>query len=50
MHSLFKRTRCAAWLALVFAGSGAWAGATLDHIKQSGKIVLAHRESSVPFS
>lgn len=26
------------------------AGATLDRIRQSGKIVLGHRESSVPFS
>ncbi len=28
----------------------AWAGPTLDRIRQSGKIVIAHRESSVPFS
>lgn len=28
----------------------AWAGATLDRIKAEGRIVLAHRESSVPFS
>lgn len=30
--------------------SDAWAGPALDRIKQSGKMVLAHRESSVPFS
>ncbi|HEY0858259.1 MAG TPA: amino acid ABC transporter substrate-binding protein [Albitalea sp.] len=28
----------------------AWAGPVLDRIGQSGKIVIAHRESSVPFS
>ena len=30
--------------------SAASAGATLDHIRVTGKIVLGHRESSVPFS
>jgi glutamate/aspartate transport system substrate-binding protein len=30
--------------------SQAHAGATLDRIKSTGKIVIAHRESSVPFS
>jgi ABC-type amino acid transport substrate-binding protein len=30
--------------------SSAYAGAVLDRIRQSGRIVLAHRESSVPFS
>jgi len=28
----------------------AWAGPTLDRIKRTGQITLAHRESSVPFS
>ncbi|MBC7994650.1 MAG: amino acid ABC transporter substrate-binding protein [Rhizobacter sp.] len=44
------RFRFVAVFALVAVGSAAWAGPTLDHIKQSGKIVIAHRESSVPFS
>jgi ABC-type amino acid transport substrate-binding protein len=35
---------------LVAAPMAAQAGPTLDRIKQTGKIVLAHRESSVPFS
>lgn len=30
--------------------TAATAGATLEHIRTSGKIVLGHRESSVPFS
>jgi ABC-type amino acid transport substrate-binding protein len=30
--------------------AGAQAGPVLDRIKQSGRIVIAHRESSVPFS
>ena len=30
--------------------TAATAGATLDHIRTTGKIVLGHRESSVPFS
>ena len=30
--------------------TAASAGATLDHIRATGKIVLGHRESSVPFS
>ena len=34
---------------LVFA-SAAFAGPALDRMKQTGKIVIAHRESSVPFS
>lgn len=35
---------------LVLTGNSATAGAVLDRIKERGKIVLAHRESSVPFS
>ncbi|MFM8898929.1 MAG: amino acid ABC transporter substrate-binding protein [Burkholderiales bacterium] len=46
----FRRTR-ARWAALlVCLPLAANAGPVLDRIKQSGKIVLAHRESSVPFS
>ncbi|XVJ71678.1 MAG: amino acid ABC transporter substrate-binding protein [Rhizobacter sp.] len=35
---------------LVVAPLAAQAGPVLDRIKQTGKIVIAHRESSVPFS
>jgi ABC-type amino acid transport substrate-binding protein len=37
-------------LALTAAATAAQAGPVLDRIKQSGKIVIAHRESSIPFS
>jgi glutamate/aspartate transport system substrate-binding protein len=37
-------------LAAAAAAPQAYAGATLDRIKSSGKVVIAHRESSVPFS
>lgn len=37
-------------LGIALIGSTAWAGPTLDRLKQGGKIVIAHRESSVPFS
>ena len=36
--------------ALVLTGGPASAAAALDRIKERGKIVIAHRESSVPFS
>src|SRR5882757_1043014 len=36
--------------ALVLSVSSAIAGPVLDRIKERGKIVIAHRESSVPFS
>ena len=36
--------------ATAMAGNAAHAGAVLDRIRQAGTIVLAHRESSVPFS
>jgi ABC-type amino acid transport substrate-binding protein len=43
--------RIAIAAALVLAGSSAAAATTvLDRIKERGKIVIAHRESSVPFS
>lgn len=35
---------------LLGLAGAATAGATLDHIRATGKIVLGHRESSVPFS
>ena len=37
-------------LVLMGVTAGALAGTTLDHIRQTGKIVIGHRESSVPFS
>jgi ABC-type amino acid transport substrate-binding protein len=37
-------------MALSVVATGASGGTTLDRIKQTGKITLAHRESSVPFS
>lgn len=43
-------SKCTLLLALTSACFTANAGSVLDRIKQSGKIVLAHRESSVPFS
>jgi len=39
-----------ALLSLALVAPSAWAGPALDRIKQSGRIVIAHRESSVPFS
>ena len=52
MHKIAAQRACTKWLALALlaAAPSAWAGSTLDRIKQSGKIVIAHRESSVPFS
>jgi glutamate/aspartate transport system substrate-binding protein len=41
---------CAGVLLLLAAALPAHAGPVLDRIKQSGRIVLAYRESSVPFS
>jgi ABC-type amino acid transport substrate-binding protein len=40
----------AAAVLLTGLSAGAQAGPVLDRIKQSGRIVIAHRESSVPFS
>ena len=37
-------------LVLAAVAPSAWAGPTLDRIKRTGQITLAHRESSVPFS
>lgn len=51
MPSEFFRRSRTRWAALlVCLPLAANAGPVLDRIKQSGKIVLAHRESSVPFS
>jgi glutamate/aspartate transport system substrate-binding protein len=47
MKTLLKTALVAA---LVLAGASATAGPVLDRIKERGKIVIAHRESSVPFS
>lgn len=43
------RQMAALWLALACMAS-AHAGPVIDRIRQSGQIVLAHRDSSVPFS
>lgn len=52
--TLFSALRRPALLALGVAlmclSTAASAGTTLDHIRVTGKIVLGHRESSVPFS
>jgi glutamate/aspartate transport system substrate-binding protein len=40
----------ASGMVLIGLSSMATAGPTLDHIRQTGRIVLGHRESSVPFS
>ena len=53
-HPLLSRPSAPTLLALVLALSaavpGAFAGPALERMKQTGKIVIAHRESSVPFS
>ena len=41
---------CAALLLATCFGAPASAGPALDRIKESGKVTVAHRESSVPFS
>jgi ABC-type amino acid transport substrate-binding protein len=46
---LISRSALAALLILA-AAPAAIAGPTIDRIRQTGKIVIAHRESSVPFS
>jgi glutamate/aspartate transport system substrate-binding protein len=49
--TLSSRTAaCAALIGLALAAPSALAGPGLDRIKQTGKIIIAHRESSVPFS
>ena len=45
-----QKTFLVAGITLASLAVDASAGATLDRIRQSGKIVLGHRESSVPFS
>jgi glutamate/aspartate transport system substrate-binding protein len=41
---------CSTILALALSSSAACAGPVLDRIKSTGKVVIGHRESSVPFS
>ena len=43
-------TRSVVIFALLLGATAAHAGAVLDRIKAKGTIVIAHRESSVPFS
>jgi ABC-type amino acid transport substrate-binding protein len=51
MHALSSRTALSVLLLVLSATAGsAIAAPTLDRIKQNAKIVIAHRESSVPFS
>jgi ABC-type amino acid transport substrate-binding protein len=42
--------RTATFACAAFVAGVAWGGTTLERIKQSGKIVIAHRDASVPFS
>jgi ABC-type amino acid transport substrate-binding protein len=46
----FVNPSFAAAIVLLAAGTGATAGPVLDRIKSKGTLVIAHRESSVPFS
>jgi ABC-type amino acid transport substrate-binding protein len=48
--ALRQKTFLVAGVTLASLAFDASAGATLERIRQSGKIVLGHRESSVPFS
>jgi ABC-type amino acid transport substrate-binding protein len=50
MKQFFARPSALAALLLFAAAPAAIAGPAVDRIKQTGKIVIAHRESSVPFS
>ncbi|HSI46785.1 MAG TPA: amino acid ABC transporter substrate-binding protein [Ideonella sp.] len=45
-----SRSACLFAAALLCGSASSWAGPSLDRIKLTGKIVIAHRESSVPFS
>jgi len=49
-NRLRRSAAMASGMLLIGLSSVATAGPTLDHIRQTGKIVLGHRESSVPFS
>jgi ABC-type amino acid transport substrate-binding protein len=50
MHSKSFRARLLLATLLACTAVGVCAGPVIDRIKQSGRIVIAHRESSVPFS
>jgi len=49
-NRLRRSAAMASGMLLIGLSSVATAGPTLDHIRQNGRIVLGHRESSVPFS
>lgn len=49
-NGLRRSIPLAAGMVLMAMSSVASAGASLDQIRQTGKIVIGHRESSVPFS
>lgn len=50
MNSSVTRKLLFVALCMGFAAPPAWAGPVLDHIKQSGKLVIGNRDASVPFS
>ncbi|MES2584632.1 MAG: amino acid ABC transporter substrate-binding protein [Pseudomonadota bacterium] len=50
LSAVGRQSPLALGIALMCLASVASAGSTLDHIRATGKIVLGHRESSVPFS
>lgn len=49
-HSVSPRIALLASALLAIAAPPTLAGPSLDRMKQTGKIIIAHRESSVPFS
>lgn len=50
MPHLRSLLRCALALCAAALAQPSWAGPVLERIKSSGQVVIAHRESSVPFS
>ena len=50
MNSNVARKLWVVFLCLGLAAPTAWAGPVLDHIGQSGKLVIGNRDASVPFS
>ena len=50
MPRCWSFARCLLVLLAVAWVPPSWAGAVLDRIRSSGEVVIAHRESSVPFS
>jgi ABC-type amino acid transport substrate-binding protein len=50
MNSNIARSLWVMALCMGLAAPPAWAGPVLDHIKQSGRLVIGNRDASVPFS